>query len=277
MDRAGGCLEGTLGLHTPQSAGGLRHRSRRQPDRSDAPRPPRCRGTRARSRGRSANAVRRLSLDLLGLPPTPEDVDAFVHDRRPRCLRAARRPAPGLAPIRRANGHLLARPGPFRGYPGLSQRQPPRHLDVPRLRDPIVQQEYALRRFTIEQLSWRPGPVPDRGDPRASGYNRLLQTTQEGGAQAKEYMAKYAADRVRNVSTVWMGATLGSPSATITSSTRSPLASSTASPRSSPTSRKPSSAPRNPRGFPTSIRRPPSSGWRIAGRRSRRSRTPHPR
>src|SRR5207302_10397729 len=38
---------------------------------------------------------------------------------------------------------------------------------------------------------------------------RLLQTTEEGGAQAKEYTAKYAADRVRNVSTVWMGMTLG--------------------------------------------------------------------
>ena len=43
----------------------------------------------------------------------------------------------------------------------------------------------------------------------ASGYNRLLQTTQEGGGQAKEYMAKYSADRVRNVSTVWLAATVG--------------------------------------------------------------------
>src|SRR5262249_42614792 len=42
-----------------------------------------------------------------------------------------------------------------------------------------------------------------------SGYNRLLQTTQEGGGQAKEYLAKYAADRVRNASTVWLGATMG--------------------------------------------------------------------
>jgi len=43
----------------------------------------------------------------------------------------------------------------------------------------------------------------------ASGYNRMLQTTEEGGAQAKEYTAKYAADRVRNASSVWLGATLG--------------------------------------------------------------------
>jgi hypothetical protein len=43
----------------------------------------------------------------------------------------------------------------------------------------------------------------------ASGYNRLLQTTHEGGLQLKEYRAIYAADRVRNVSAVWMGATVG--------------------------------------------------------------------
>src|SRR5205085_9061573 len=43
----------------------------------------------------------------------------------------------------------------------------------------------------------------------ASGYKRLLQTTEEGGAQAKEYQAKYYADRVRNFSSVWLGTTLG--------------------------------------------------------------------
>src|SRR5207244_13639619 len=42
-----------------------------------------------------------------------------------------------------------------------------------------------------------------------SGSNRLLQTTEEGGAQPKEYRAIYLADRVRNASTVWMAATLG--------------------------------------------------------------------
>jgi hypothetical protein len=46
-------------------------------------------------------------------------------------------------------------------------------------------------------------------DRVASAYNKLLQTTEEGGAQAKEYEAKYAADRVRNVSTVWLGQTMG--------------------------------------------------------------------
>ena len=43
----------------------------------------------------------------------------------------------------------------------------------------------------------------------ASGYNRLLQTSHEGGVQPKEYMAIYSADHVRNISAVWMGATMG--------------------------------------------------------------------
>ena len=43
----------------------------------------------------------------------------------------------------------------------------------------------------------------------ASGYNRLLQTSHEGGIQLREYRAIYMADRVRNVSQVWMGATMG--------------------------------------------------------------------
>ena len=64
-------------------------------------------------------------------------------------------------------------------------------------------------RFTVEQLAGDLVESPTDETRIGSGYNRLLQTTQEGGAQAKEYMAKYSADRVRNVSTVWLGSTMG--------------------------------------------------------------------
>ncbi|MDP6504048.1 MAG: DUF1553 domain-containing protein, partial [Planctomycetota bacterium] len=43
----------------------------------------------------------------------------------------------------------------------------------------------------------------------ATGYNRVLQTSHEGGVQRKEYLAKYSADRVRNFAGVWLGATMG--------------------------------------------------------------------
>src|SRR5262249_8032732 len=50
-------------------------------------------------------------------------------------------------------------------------------------------------------------PNPTREQRVASAYNRLLQTTEEGGAQPKEYEAKYASDRVRNFGQVWLGGT----------------------------------------------------------------------
>src|SRR5262249_47472995 len=64
-------------------------------------------------------------------------------------------------------------------------------------------------RVTPEQLACDllPNHTPPQGT--AAGYSRLLMTTEEGGAQAKEYTAKYAADRVRNVSAVWLASTLG--------------------------------------------------------------------
>ena len=63
--------------------------------------------------------------------------------------------------------------------------------------------------FTTEQLAGDLLPNATDEQRIASGYNRLLMTTREGGAQPKEYLAKYSADRVRNASTVWMGATMG--------------------------------------------------------------------
>src|SRR5262245_30173170 len=63
--------------------------------------------------------------------------------------------------------------------------------------------------FTIEQIAGDLLPNATKEQKIASGYNRLNMVTREGGAQAKEYLAKYAADRVRTTSVVWQGATLG--------------------------------------------------------------------
>ena len=63
--------------------------------------------------------------------------------------------------------------------------------------------------FTKDQLAGDLLPGSTLDQKIASGYNRLLQTSHEGGVQPKEYLAIYAADRVRNVSNVWMGATVG--------------------------------------------------------------------
>src|SRR5262249_19384202 len=64
-------------------------------------------------------------------------------------------------------------------------------------------------RFTHAQLAGDLIPSASPHQKIASGYNRLLMTSQEGCADPKEYTHRYAADRVRNVSSVWLGATLG--------------------------------------------------------------------
>ena len=63
--------------------------------------------------------------------------------------------------------------------------------------------------FTIEQLAGDLLPNPTMWQIVATGYNRVLQTTHEGGAQDGEYRAIYLADRVRNFSETWMAGSMG--------------------------------------------------------------------
>jgi hypothetical protein len=153
--------------------------------------------------------IRRLSFDLTGLPPAPEAVDAFAADLAPD---AYERLVDRLLASPRFGERMaifwldLVRYADTTGYHGDN------HVDIYLFRNYVIRalnENMPFDRFTIEQLA---GDLlaPRTEEARiASGYNRLLQTTQEGGAQAKEYMAKYSADRVRNVSTVWLGTTLG--------------------------------------------------------------------
>src|SRR5262245_34026287 len=64
-------------------------------------------------------------------------------------------------------------------------------------------------RFTREQIAGDLLPNATTEQKVASAYNRLNRTSAEGGLQPKEYLAKYAADRVRTTSIVWLGSTLG--------------------------------------------------------------------
>jgi hypothetical protein len=63
--------------------------------------------------------------------------------------------------------------------------------------------------FTREQLAGDLLPNAREEQKIASAYNRLNRVSGEGGLQEKEYLAKYGADRVRTLSSVWLGSTLG--------------------------------------------------------------------
>lgn len=152
--------------------------------------------------------IRRLHFDLTGLPPTPEEVKAFVEDKDPEAYE-------------KVVERLLA-------SPHYGERMAVWWLDLVRYADSIgyhsdnpmsvwLFRDYVIRafnenlpfdQFTIEQLAGDLLPKPTKWQRIATAYNRLLQTTEEGGAQAREYEAKYAADRVRNFGQVWLGGTL---------------------------------------------------------------------
>src|SRR5204863_3939826 len=153
--------------------------------------------------------LRRLSFDLTGLPATPEEIRAFLDDvaagayeRQVDRLLASPRFGERMA----VHWLDLVRYADSVGY----------HSDNPRTvwpyRDYVVaafNRDLPFDQFTAAQLAGDLLPDASTEQRIASGYNRLLQTTEEGGAQPKEYRAIYLADRVRNASTVWMGATLG--------------------------------------------------------------------
>ena len=152
--------------------------------------------------------ARRVSLDLTGLPPDQAVVEGFVQDKRPDAYqRLVERylDSPHYGERMAVQWLDLVRYADTTGF----------HNDVPfavhPYRDYVIQafnRNMAFDRFTREQLAGDLLPNPTDDQLVASAYNRLNRLTTEGGAQAKEYLAIYAADRVRTTSTVWLGSTL---------------------------------------------------------------------
>ena len=153
--------------------------------------------------------IRRLALDLTGLPPTPADVDAFVDDPSPDAYEklVERLLASPHYGERMAIGWLdVVRFADTIGY----------HSDNPRnvwpYRDYVIasfNDNKPFDRFTIEQLAGDLLPDASQETRVASAFNRLLLTTEEGGAQPKDYEARMLTDRVRAVGAVWLGQTTG--------------------------------------------------------------------
>ncbi|MBI2424996.1 MAG: PSD1 domain-containing protein [Candidatus Hydrogenedentes bacterium] len=156
-----------------------------------------------------ATLLRRLSFDLLGLPPTPEDIAAFAADSAPGAYerQVDRLLASPHFGERLAMDWLdLVRYADTNGYHGDEYRS------IYPYRDYVIDafnSNMPFDQFTREQIAGDLLPNATREQKIASGYNRLNQITAEGGAQEKEYRAIYAADRVRTTTSVWLGATMG--------------------------------------------------------------------
>lgn len=167
------------------------------------------RNLKAQGQADPATLVRRLCFDLTGLPPKPEMVRSFVADPSPEnWQKLVDRLLASHHYAERMTGMWLdlVRYADTNGIHGDN------HRDIWMYRDWVLDAFHSnlpFDQFTVEQLAGDLLPNATDEQRIASGYNRLLMTTREGGAQAKEYLAKYSADRVRNASTVWMGATMG--------------------------------------------------------------------
>ncbi len=153
--------------------------------------------------------IRRLSFDVIGLPPTEQEVAEFLADPTPDAFekQVDRLLASPHFGERLAMWWLdLVRYADTVGYHG---DQP---MSVSPFRQYVIESFNANKpfdQFTIEQLAGDLLPDPTREQRIASGYNRLGMMSAEGGVQDKEYLAKYIAERVRNTTGTWLGITLG--------------------------------------------------------------------
>lgn len=155
--------------------------------------------------------LRRASFDLTGLPPTPAETDAFLAEVRRR----------GEAAYAAAVDRLLA-------SPHYGERQALEWLDAARYadthgfnndsarvmwrwRDWVIEAFNAnlpYDRFITEQLAGDLLPAPTLEQRLATGFGRNHVINSEGGIIDEEYRVEYVADRVRTVSTAWLGLTL---------------------------------------------------------------------
>ena len=152
--------------------------------------------------------IRRVSLDLTGLPPTPEEVDAFFGDESEDAWE-------------RVVDRLLASPR-YGERMALVWLDAARYADSGGYQNDMRRSQWPWRdwvidaynanipfdQFTIEQLAGDLLPNPTREQRLATAFNRNHRINNEGGIVPDEFIVEYVADRVETTSTVWLGMTM---------------------------------------------------------------------
>ncbi len=156
-----------------------------------------------------ARLIRRVTLDLTGLPPTPAEVDAFLADHSPGAYeKVVERllASPGYGERMAARWLDGARYADTNGYQTDAERF------MWRWRDWVIEafnRNMPFDEFTVEQIAGDMLPNATLQQKIASGFNRNHRGNGEGGIIPEEYAVEYVVDRVETTSAVWLGLTLG--------------------------------------------------------------------
>ena len=156
-----------------------------------------------------ATLIRRLSLDLLGIPPTPEAVDVFIQDQRPDAYdRLVERLLASPAYGERWGRHWLdlARYADSNGFTRDFGRE------MWKYREWVIAAVNAgmpFDQFTIEQFAGDLLPDPTLDQLIATGFHRNTLTNDEGGTDQEQFRVDAVADRVDTTGVVYLGLTLG--------------------------------------------------------------------
>ena len=152
--------------------------------------------------------LRRLYLDLTGLPPAPAEIDAFLADEADSAYENA---VDRLLSSKHFGERMALNWMDAARYGDSSVF----HADGPRdmwaWRDWVIQaynDNMPFDQFTIEQLAGDLLPNPTTSQRVATGFCRNNASTDEGGVIAEEFRVEYAVDRVKTTSMVWMGLSL---------------------------------------------------------------------
>ena len=165
-------------------------------------------GLKPQSEAEPEVLIRRLSLDLTGLPPSPEEVDGFINDRSPEAyenLVDGYLESPHYGEKWAALWLDLARYADSKGY----EKDPPR--TIWRYRDWVIEafnQDMPFDQFTIEQLA---GDLLDNPEPEnivATAFSRNSMTNTEGGTEDEEFRIAAIIDRVNTTFEVWQSVTM---------------------------------------------------------------------
>ncbi len=153
--------------------------------------------------------IRRVTLDLTGLPPTPAEIDAFLQNGSGD---AYEKVVDRLLASPRYGERMAARWLDAARYADTNGYQTDAERFMWRWRDWVIEafnRNLPFDQFTIDQIAGDLVGTATLEQRIATGFNRNHRGNGEGGIVPEEYLVEYSADRVETMSTVWLGLTMG--------------------------------------------------------------------